>query len=294
MATVGAVVVHYHRPDDVLRLVKELLSEHGFLPRNVVVVDNGSNDDDLKPVTFTGVTVTKLPNLGYGAGVNHGAASLTADLEYVLVLTHEVSLRAGTVVGLRAALERHATWGQVAPLLMRSDMPGTVWSGGGAVTGLLRRPANTLKGDTEIPLENDRIVQWVDGSVFMMRMNDFRRVGGVAEEFFLYFEDVDFGWKVRHCLGKKVVCLPPLQASQAPGGGLSHFLAVRNLIWMHWRQDEYVAWALTIGENTLRMVFGSIFKPAGAVQRQKERFKGLIHGIRGNRKLRNPLQDHCF
>ncbi len=52
-------------------------------------------------------------------------------------------------------------------------------------------------------------VAWVWGSGMAVRREVFRRVGGFDETFFMYYEDLDWCWRVRKA-GWKVVCYPDL------------------------------------------------------------------------------------
>lgn len=90
---------------------------------------------------------------------------------------------------------------------------------------ILRRRA--IGGPPEIP----RSVGYVSGAAFLVRKSDFLRIGGFDDDFFMYYEDIDFGrrwseaggslwvdprWVVRHIGGASAKSdhLTALQRSQ--------------------------------------------------------------------------------
>ncbi|MAY51202.1 MAG: hypothetical protein CMH38_15045 [Microbacterium sp.] len=276
---VGAVVVHYFREADLEGMMVNLIERHKIRPQDLVVVNNGGSAELL---TNPRKIVPEenwidLDNPGYGAAVNAGAACLQDKVDYLLVVTHDVTVADGTIATLVSHLHATPTTGLVGPQLDDSR-DGSVWSTGGLQPAPFFRPANrkTLVSTAESTLEAD----WLDGACFMIRSDDFKLLGGLEESYFLYFEDVDLGWRVRSILGKRVRCIQTARASQAPGGNLDQYLAARNLQWLLARQGHHWARTLFVLELIVRLVVGTIGKPVGAKERQKKRIRGLIAGLR--------------
>jgi GT2 family glycosyltransferase len=137
------------------------------------VVDNHSCDGLAQLLTaFPHQTriITAPENLGYGKGMNLGAAAL--DLQpgdFLLFLTHEVSLKESCVNQLiHTALSTNAAL--VGPVLRRSR-DQSVWSVGGYLDRLGIPRHYTAIHDSDQISSN---VQWLDGAVLACRASDFK------------------------------------------------------------------------------------------------------------------------
>ena len=186
----------------------------------VVVVDNGRSEVDRRALIAANPEITVVDargNLGYAGGMNLGARLPVARASRrMLMLTHDVVLHADCIRYLEAALDGGAA--VAGPLLGRRDAPDVLWSAGGVLdlrSGAVRhRAAGALVHSeaSEVPYP----VDWVDGACTLVDGATFRQAGGFAEDFFLYWEEVDFQLRVR-ALGERVVVAPKALAWQSPG-----------------------------------------------------------------------------
>jgi GT2 family glycosyltransferase len=171
----------------------------------VIVVDNGAGGAEIEAVAAAGrVTIVAPPeNLGFAGGCNLGAR----------LASHEtlVFLNPDTVVAprsLRGLIEPLADTevGIVTGRLRQLDQPellhaaGTVvhvsglgWSGGFGTS------ADDPAGVTDVSAPC--------GAAMAMRAATFRELGGFHDEFFLYQEDVQLGWRAQMA-GHRVVYSP--------------------------------------------------------------------------------------
>ncbi|MFV0435487.1 MAG: glycosyltransferase family 2 protein, partial [Leucobacter sp.] len=79
-----------------------------------------------------------------------------------------------------------------------------------------------------VPLSVDPYpVDWLDGAITMYTAGALERIDWIAEEYFLYFEDVDTGWRLARA-GWRNLIAPAALAYQEPG---SHptYLGMRNM-----------------------------------------------------------------
>lgn len=276
---IGAVIVHYHRERDALRLVRTL-QDIGISPDNIAFCNNGASREffDQFREQFPDVIFLDLENVGFGAAMNAGLRVLPACVEYALLLSHEVELTESCLDILVSELRDNPTTVAVGPRLMSSET--TVWSLGGGTSRVLRKPANIGRGMRIDAIEGPtrREVDWLDGSIVLVDRAKLAEVGNYSESYFLYFEDVDLGWKIRES-GGKVICRTDAFAFQSPGGHMNHLYAVRNLLWLLRKQHFYLAYTSYILENILRLVIGGIFKPRGYRNRARGRANGLKQGI---------------
>ncbi|NLA65934.1 MAG: glycosyltransferase family 2 protein [Leucobacter sp.] len=231
---VGLVIAY--RNHDLVGEVLARLSAQTVLPRLVLVVDNGgtltdavlrdlieADHPDFDGAPLGGrVQLISLPdNPGYGAAVNAARPHLGESA--LLVLTHDA------VFGTRIA-ERLLTTltsspddvGCAAPLLRFASDPDRVFSAGGRLT------AGGRAYHLSEPLSSEPYpVDWGDGAIAMYSAAALEHIGWLAEEYFLYFEDVDTGWRLRQA-GLSSVIVPDEIAFQQPGAH-PMYLGIRNM-----------------------------------------------------------------
>lgn len=280
---VGVAIVHYYRFRDLLELMKQLRSNPLVDERNVVVCDNGSNPGEIEQLKslYPRVNVKSLANIGYGAAANVGVRAVPTNCNHVLVATHELRMKPECIRLLSSALDSDQQLGMVGPLLKRSDDMNVIWSSGGRMSTIRKMPLHRTN------LVNDSAdCDWLDGSAIMFRRVAFEEADGFAESFFLYFEDVELGLVVKSN-GWQVRCVLEAEAYQTPGGHLNHRLAVRNLAWTLRSQGLTVAYSLWIAENLVRVVIGTVGKPSGALDRQRQRAGAVLEAIRLPEELKS-------
>ena len=84
-----------------------------------------------------------------------------------------------------------------------------------------------------------RDVDWLDGAVLLLSAETFTRVGGLATDYFLYWEEVDLQLRVRR-LGLPVRIDLGSRAQQAPGMA-PPYLDARNSTLVLWRHGMRAA-----------------------------------------------------
>jgi len=161
----------------------------------VVVVDNPTGPEERARVRALARehdwrVVEPDRNLGFGGGVNAGVeAALSAGVRDLVVLNPDAVLLPGCVEQLRAADPAHDT--VCAPRIVTSE--GTTWFEGadvylddGVTRGRSKRPR----------FDGARRWEWLTGACLWIPVEVWRVVGGFDEEYFLYWEDVDFSRRV--------------------------------------------------------------------------------------------------
>jgi len=170
----------------------------------LVVVDNASTDGT------PGVVRHHLPdaevieagqNLGYGAAVNVAVAQARPH-DAILVLNPDVTLQPRCLRRLRAALGPGT--GIAVPRLLERD--GTVAHSQRRAPTVLRAAGESLLGGLragrvaalgEIVCDADAYARsgatdWATGAAWLISADCYARVGGFAEDYFLYSEETDF------------------------------------------------------------------------------------------------------
>ncbi len=204
---VTVIVVTHDSRADVEACLEALAAQRG--PRfETIVVDNGSRDGTPAFVRqrFPGVHVIEQANLGFGGGNNRGVRD--AHGEAIVFLNPDTVPDPDFVVELVGALApgRAAT----AQVVLKAD-PARVntaghrlhFTGYGFVVGY-----RTLRLPPGPPVPT----AGVSGAAFAMRRDDFLRLGGFDEDFFLYMEDTELSWRMQRA-GLAIVLAPSAVAA---------------------------------------------------------------------------------
>lgn len=172
--------------------------------REVIVVDNGSEDGSGDAIAARGdvVLLRNGENAGYARGNNQGVAAARG--RYVCLLNSDTEVHPGALDLLVDFLETHPGHGAVAPRLVDPD--GTVqrtcmrfpglgvalcydsvfsrfWPGSWVDDRYYMRDFDHL---------HSRDVHQPPGACFVVRREEYLALGGLDENLFLFFNDVDF------------------------------------------------------------------------------------------------------
>ncbi|MEQ9504775.1 MAG: glycosyltransferase family 2 protein [Hyphomonas sp.] len=206
--TVTALVVSYQTGPRLVECLYALKGDPGVT--GIVIADNGNpqtTEDWLD--TFVAATpkaqLIRLPNPGFGAGVN--AAARLADTDFLLVINPDCVIRRGSLASLIEALERAP-----APAIAGGrifDLSGREERGARRKTLTLPRALGLQRWtmETEPPPPGPIRVGAITGAFFLMRKEDFNTQGGFDEGYFLHVEDVDLCRRANEA-GGSVIYVP--------------------------------------------------------------------------------------
>lgn len=192
-----AIVVSYHTGQSLKECLYALASDPAV--DAVRIVDNG-NPETMRGwlrqfcESRPGVTLIDAGgNIGFGAGVNHGAAGIEAgDL---LIINPDAILKRGSIEALQQAAED-----QPSPCVVGGNVFDTY---GREVRGPRRRKLTLLRALTTFsgwntwtlerspPPKGPVPVGAVSGALMLISAKDFTALDGFDEGFFMHVEDVD-------------------------------------------------------------------------------------------------------
>lgn len=162
----------------------------------VVLVDNNSSDSSLEmarsnfPKAFF---IKNEENLGFSAGNNVGIKfSLERGADYVLLLNYDTEVRKDFLKKLIVCSFQNGSWGILSPVIFKGDSD-QIWFGGGKIDWLRMK----IKHDTKIKSRSCRESAFISGCAMLVKAEVFKKIGLLDEDFFLYWEDADFGVRAR-------------------------------------------------------------------------------------------------
>ncbi|MET1074309.1 MAG: glycosyltransferase [Umezawaea sp.] len=197
LPVVSVVVVNYRGAEDTvtcLRALSELAYPADRL--EVVCVDNASGDGSAERIraAVPGATVIEAPeNLGFAGGCNLGAASATGSV--LAFLNNDARPHPEWVRAAVKVLQTEPTVGAVASKVLDWDGTDVDFVDGGLTwfgMGYKRHAGQPDDGSHDDP----RDVLFGTGSALFVRTSVYRSLGGFDERFFMFYEDVDLGWRM--------------------------------------------------------------------------------------------------
>ena len=229
---VSALVVSYRTGPRLAECLYALRGDPDI--SEIVIADNGNPPSAEEWIDrFVAATpkakLVRLPNPGFGAGVN--AAARLATGEHVLVINPDCVLKRGAAGHLIRALDG-------APPV--SIAGGRIFDLQGREERGARRNTLTLAralGFGQWTLEQEPLPQGpirvgaISGAFFLMRKDGFDRLGGFDEGYFLHVEDVDLCRRALEAGGEVIFVLSMTRAAL--------WLDLRRPISLrHWAQGE--------------------------------------------------------
>jgi GT2 family glycosyltransferase/glycosyltransferase involved in cell wall biosynthesis len=193
--TVSVIVVNYRGAEDTMTCLRALRDELAYPVERlqVICVDNASGDGSAARIReVPGVEVIEAPaNLGFAGGCNLGAKHATGTV--LAFLNNDARPHRDWVGSAVAVLRAEPTVAAVASKVLDWDGrtidfvdAGLTWFG----MGYKRHAGEPAAGH-----DLSRDVLFATGSAMFVRASVYRELGGFDERFFMFYEDVDFGWR---------------------------------------------------------------------------------------------------
>ncbi len=206
--TATVVVVNYNGKDVVLDCLAALLQQdYPAELHDILVVDNDSKDGSPELITKQFPTVQLIrnkDNTGFSPAVNQGARATDADV--VVLINPDAMAEPDWLTELLAPMHRDPQVACVGGLVL--DEHGKKVDFGGGEASFYGHGFQAHQGEpADDTILREGPTLFATGASLACRRDVFLESGGLDEEFFAYFEDVDFGWRL-WVLGHKVWFAP--------------------------------------------------------------------------------------
>jgi len=196
---VSIITVNYDHPEVTCALLASLRMVT-YPNLEIIVVDNASPNDDpgIIPASFPEVVFMQSnENLGFAGGNN--LAIRQAKGQFVLLLNNDTEVEPGFLEPLVAKCASDATIGAVSPKIKYWSNPDTIqFTGQAPINPCTMRSHGYGWGQKDDgQFDRDALTQYVHGAAMMLPMDVIRRVGLMSEIYFLYYEELDWGARIR-------------------------------------------------------------------------------------------------
>jgi GT2 family glycosyltransferase len=237
LPSVAAVIVSRDGADMLTRCL-DALGRQTVQPQTVILVDNGSRDPAFERALaqFPGGHLIRLScNIGFAAANNIGVET-AGNVDWVALLNNDAFPEPDWLETLLRATREHDGCAALAPRILSDRKPDMVDAAGDRyhVSGFAWR---RFSGQPKRRFgRTPREIFTASATAVLYRRDVFLQLGGFDEDFFCYFEDVDFGFRLR-LAGYRTFYVPSAvvrhigSATKGEKSGFALYHGHRNLVW---------------------------------------------------------------
>ncbi|MDQ6815255.1 MAG: glycosyltransferase family 2 protein [Bacteroidota bacterium] len=201
MSLVSIITVNYNNATVTEELLQSIFNKNRFISIEVIVVDNGSKVDDVADwsIRFPSVTfIRSETNLGFAGGNNLGIKS--AKGEYLFLVNNDTEVTENLVGLLADILDKNAIVGAVSPAIFYFDQPDVFQYAGFTKMNYLTGRNETIGiGEKNTGQYNYATgkTAYAHGAAMMLRREAIEQAGLMADNYFLYYEELDWCERIK-------------------------------------------------------------------------------------------------
>ena len=218
------IIVTYNSAQNIARCLSQLIGRSSNLAYDIYVVDNRSRDNTIEIVQtkFPDIHLIKNDrNVGFAAACNLVLRKSIAC--YSLLLNPDVEINPEQLQSWVTFMDQHSEIGICGCRLKNSDLSlqtscrrfPTLWAIFLRASGLSRVFPRDRRLRDYLMLDWDHIepheVDWVLGGCLLVRKEAYEQVGLLDDWFFLYYEDIDWCYRMK-LASWKVYYFPEVEA----------------------------------------------------------------------------------
>lgn len=291
---IAIVVLHYRNLSDTLECL-DSLQKLDYASYEILLIDNGSKDLglDVAVKKYSSLyLIRNQDNLGFAQGCNVGIQSaLERGAEAVLLLNNDTVVSCNLLSVFSQAAITHPEAGVFGAKILFYDDPTVIWHAGGDVHPRTIRCYHhgCLESDLEKKWDEVRQVNYACGCALFVKKEAIEKVGLMAPQFFLIWEEIDWCWRIRNA-GFSCLYIPQARVwhkisrsfEEGNRGPLWQYYFFRNRLLFFKRNYSPVSrlrFYLSYFPKELGQIMWSIFNPKTSKETKKQNLFAL-KGIR--------------
>lgn len=210
---VYVIILNWNGATDTIACIQSLARLNGPLPK-VIVCDNASSDDSWSRLQscvtmYPGLNIQLVQtgaNLGFAGGNNVGLRMALSDptMDFVWLLNNDTVVAPDSLAVQLLYMSQHPQVGICGSTLLYADEPERIQAVGGryhpwrisAKHVLGHQPYSEALCRSVDPAEFDYVV----GASMFVRRGVLEKVGLLSEDYFLYFEEIDWATRMKRTL----------------------------------------------------------------------------------------------
>jgi len=237
--TVSVITVNFNQSFITEQLLLSIANTNAYFEIEIIVVDNGSKVNSVPEweQKYPGIKFIRSDlNLGFAGGNNLGIKE--AKGEYLFFVNNDTEFTEGLIDTLVTVLDANPKNGMVSPKIRYFDQPDTLqYAGFTAMNYFTCR--NYCIGQFELDKGqyDDKLgaTGYAHGAAMMLKREAMDKAGLMAENFFLYYEEMDWCDRIKRA-GYEIWFVPQAliyhkeSVSVGKASGLKEYFMNRNRI----------------------------------------------------------------
>lgn len=193
---ISIITVNFNQPQVTEQLLQSIQIENDYADIEIVVVDNGSNINHVADwqtkypfITF----IRSEVNTGFAGGNNIGINASSG--EYLFLVNNDTEFTPGLVSELRGILDKHTEVGMVSPKIRYYQSPDILQYAGYTKMNYYTARNNCIGQFEKDNGQYDHLTGktgFAHGAAMMIRRDAMQKVGLMKENYFLYYEELDW------------------------------------------------------------------------------------------------------
>ena len=205
MSKVSIITINYNALEDTILFLDSIraTSNRSSLDLEVVVVDNASEvspKEALSEYPWVKLVQSKY-NLGFAGGNNLGA--LDSSGEFLFFANNDTELDLADLEELIQQYKDNPEYGLLTPVILNRDK-SIQYAGYTELSTLTGRNKLIDQVDQSIGIKE---TSYPHGAAMLISKENFEKVGLMCENYFLYYEELDWGSRIRNDGLKVGVCM---------------------------------------------------------------------------------------
>lgn len=196
MKLVSVITVNFNQDQVTEELLLSISQENTYFNIEIIVVDNGSNINPIEAwkVKYPSVKfIRSEKNLGFAGGNNIGIKAAKGD--YLFLVNNDTMFTEGLIASLVDILDKQLQVGIVSPKILYHNHPEII-----QYAGFTEINYYTIRNKCIGQFEKDNgqynhatgPTGFAHGAAMMIRSEAIKKVGLMAENYFLYYEEMDW------------------------------------------------------------------------------------------------------
>jgi len=197
---VSIISINFNQPDVTAEMI-ESLRKVSYPNVEVIIVDNASSkgDVDKLKVEYPEIILIKSnENRGFAGGNNLGIKQSKG--EYILLLNNDTEVDPGFLEPMVAKFQKNPSIGAISPKIYFHHTPNMLqFTGISEINKYTTRSTGWGFGKMdEGQFDEDKESFFAHGAAMMVPRSVIKKVGMMAEIYFLYYEEMDWGQRIRN------------------------------------------------------------------------------------------------
>lgn len=284
------LIINYNGYKDTIECVKSL-EDINYNNFKIVIIDNNSTNNSeaiLREHIKNHTIMQTNKNLGFAGGNNYGIKyALKNNAEYVLLLNNDTVVNKDFLAEMIKCFKYDNSVGIAGCKIMYYGAKDRIWFAGGKIDWYkfqgIHEKFKLVDNNLD---EKVKDIDFMTGCSMLIKKDVFNKVGLLPEDYFMYFEDVDFCVKVKK-MGFKILYNPKAiiyhKSSISSGGEdsplLFKYFTRNRLIFMNKYKYEVNAYKFFISKSYFYITrYIKIIK--FLIYKDKLRANAIIEGLR--------------